>query len=182
MKNSEKQISHIKDLKFDDNNARLHNPRNIGMIEHSLNDVGAARSIVIDENGTILAGNGLVEAASQAGIYKVRVIQADGNEIIAVQRNGLTQEQKTMLALYDNRTSELSKWNPVVLAELAAQLNTEHLFYPEEISRALAKEATAILTMPLDTPTADSSTDEGQNHSATPVMHTCPVCGHTFEF
>ena len=172
MKKTEKEITHIKDLKFDGNNARLHNPRNIGMIEHSLNDVGAARSIVIDENGTILAGNGLVEAASQAGIHKVRVIQADGNEIIAVQRNNLSEEQKTLLALYDNRTSELSTWNPLVLADIAEHLSTEHLFYPEELTGTLIAAADAILQDDEpddeDEPPTESTTSAEQDNEAPP--------------
>ena len=81
-------IDHIKDLKPDGRNARRHNPRNIGMIETALNEVGAARSIVIDEGGNILAGNGTVEAAAQAGITRVKVVEADGNEIVAVRRHG----------------------------------------------------------------------------------------------
>ena len=56
----------LADLIPDPRNAREHNPRNIGMIVDSLHQVGAARSIVIDENNVILAGNGVVEAAPDA--------------------------------------------------------------------------------------------------------------------
>lgn len=38
------------------------------MIVQSLKDNGAARSIVIDEQGVVLAGNGVVDAAAEAGI------------------------------------------------------------------------------------------------------------------
>jgi len=124
---------HISDLTPDPQNARRHNPRNIGMIERSLNEVGAARSIVIDEDNVILAGNGLIEAAAQAGIENVRIIEASGDEIIAVRRSGLTAEQKTKLALFDNRTNELSDWEPGVLAEIAAQgVDLSVLFTPIE--------------------------------------------------
>ena len=77
----------------------------------SLQEVGASRSIVIDEDNIILAGNGVIEAAGIAGIENVRVIEADGNEIIAVKRKGLTPEQKTRLALWDNRAAELAEWD-----------------------------------------------------------------------
>ena len=50
-------IQSIADLTPDPANRRKHNPRNIGMIVESLQKVGAARSIVIDEQGNILAGN-----------------------------------------------------------------------------------------------------------------------------
>jgi hypothetical protein len=37
-------IDHIGQLIPDPKNARAHTPRNVGMIEHALNEVGAARS------------------------------------------------------------------------------------------------------------------------------------------
>ena len=47
----------LSDLKQDRNNARKHNPRNIGMVANAIREVGVARSGVIDEHGNILAGN-----------------------------------------------------------------------------------------------------------------------------
>ena len=108
------------DLVPDPKNARRHNPRNVGMIEQALNEVGAGRSIVIDETGTVLAGNATIEAAAQAGLERVQVVDADGRTLIAVRRSGLTPEQKVRLALYDNRTAELADWDDGVLAELVA--------------------------------------------------------------
>lgn len=109
----------IADLHPDPANARKHNPRNVGMIEKSLQEVGAARSIVIDEDGTVLAGNGVLEAAASAGIERVQIVDADGETIVAVRRTGLTADQKRRLALYDNRTGELAEWDAEVLAQLA---------------------------------------------------------------
>src|SRR4026208_1231298 len=103
--------THIKDLVPDPANRRSHNPRNLGMVVDALQQVGAARSIVIDENNVILAGNGVTEAAAEAGITQVRVVEADGQELIAVRRTGLSAAQKRALAIYDNRTGELATWN-----------------------------------------------------------------------
>ncbi len=111
------KIKSLKDLKPDQKNARKHNPRNIGMISDALREVGAARSGVIDEEGNILAGNGTYEALSEAGIEKVKVVEADGNEWVVVQRKGLSAEEKKRLALFDNRTQELSDWEPDVLGD-----------------------------------------------------------------
>ena len=106
-------------LKPDPNNARRHTSRNVGMIESALREIGAARSIVIDETTTVLAGNATIEAAAAAGIERVQIVDADGETIIAVRRSGLTDEQKTKLALYDNRAAELADWDAEVLAQLA---------------------------------------------------------------
>lgn len=111
---------HIKDLKPDPQNRRSHNPRNVGMIVDGLHRVGAARSIVIDEDDVVLAGNGVIEAAAEAGITAVRIIEASGEEIIAVRRTGLSAEQKRALAIYDNRTSELATWDIDQLRQDAA--------------------------------------------------------------
>ena len=116
MKRSSVRVS---DLRPDPKNARRHPERNLAVIAGSLKDVGAARSIVIDERNVILAGNGVCEAAPLAGIERVRVVEADGDEIIAVRRTGLTNTQKTQLALADNRAGELSEWNPDAVKSIA---------------------------------------------------------------
>ena len=113
-------ISNISQLKIDQKNARVRTARGASLLEQSLREVGAARSIVIDEEGNILAGNGTVEAAGQIGFERVQVIDADGETIIAVRRTGLTPEQKKRLSILDNRTAELAEWDPEELARAQA--------------------------------------------------------------
>ncbi len=48
-------------------------------------EVGAARSIVIDETNTVLAGNATIEADGEAGITKLKIVDAEGDTIIAVR-------------------------------------------------------------------------------------------------
>lgn len=125
---------HLKELKSDPMNRRQHTPRNIGMIRDALGEVGAARSIVIDEDDVILAGNGVREAAAEAGITKVQVVEADGETVIAVRRRGLTPEQKRRLAMYDNRTAELATWNIEQLrADLGDHLALQPFFSEDEL-------------------------------------------------
>ena len=130
----------ISKLKQDPKNARKRTPQSKHLIEESLKSYGAARSIVIDESNTVLAGNGTIEAATAAGISKVRVIETDGDEIIAVKRTGLTDGDKVGLALADNRTSDLSEWD----AQMLQQLSTEHDIAPwfsqDDINELLEKE------------------------------------------
>jgi hypothetical protein len=119
-------VTSVKDLKSDHKNARRRTDRSALLIAESLKRFGAARSIVIDEDGRILAGNGTVEGAKKAGIDKLRIIEAEGDELIAVRRAGLTEDQKVGLALADNRSSDLSEWDN----EMLRQLSEEHDLTP----------------------------------------------------
>lgn len=124
----------LAELRPDVRNARRHNPRNIGMIVKALQEVGAARSIVIDEDGTILAGNGVAEAAAEAGIERVQIIDVDGETLVAVRRTGLTEQQKRRLAYFDNRTAELAEWDAEqIMADQAAGFDFDGLFTSAEM-------------------------------------------------
>jgi DNA modification methylase len=134
-------VTHIRELQPDPANRRKHTPRNLGMLVDALHAVGAARSIVVDEANVVLAGNGVVEAAGEAGITKVRVVEASGDEVIAVRRTGLSDAQKRALALYDNRTAELAEWNVEQLAQdISEGLDLQPWFLETEL-RQLVPEA-----------------------------------------
>ena len=147
---AKKAIAHVKDLTPDPKNARKHSPRNVGMIVDALHEVGAARSIVIDEAGTILAGNATAEAAAEAGITKVQVVDADGQTLVAVRRKGLTKAQKARLALFDNRAAELSDgWDIDVLKALQVDgVDLSNLWRDDELSELLGTEPKEGLTDP----------------------------------
>jgi hypothetical protein len=128
----------LSDLTPDPHNRRKHNARNVGLLVDALQTVGAARSIVIDERGSVLAGNGVVEAAEVAGLTKLQVVDADGDTIVAVRRRGLTDDQKRSLALYDNRTAELATWDADQLADdAAAGLGLKPFFDDNELKKLL---------------------------------------------
>lgn len=135
-------VQHLRDLTPDPENRRQHNPRNVGMIVDSLHRVGAGRPIVIDEDSVILCGNATVDAAAEAGIEHVRIIEASGHELIAVRRRGLTSEQKRHLALSDNRAAELATWNLDQLrADADAGLDLASFFAPAELADLLGADA-----------------------------------------
>src|SRR5262245_55584345 len=102
----------IDQLKRDQQNPRRRTERGRAVLVHSLRTLGAARSIVLDEDDVAVVGNGVLEAAPEAGITKVRIIEAEGDELIAVRRRNLTAAQKVELAIADNRAAELAEWQP----------------------------------------------------------------------
>ena len=136
--------NNLSSLKQDHKNARKRTDRSAALIKESLTKYGAARSIVIDEDNRILAGNGTVEGAIAAGLTKLRVIETDGDEVIAVKRSGLTEEQKVGLAIADNRTGDLSEWDKEMLVYLADEHDINPWFSQEDLNE-LFKEDTTLL-------------------------------------
>ena len=130
-------MTDIKSLKSDHKNARKRTDRSASLIKESLEKFGAARSIVIDEENRILAGNGTVEGAKSAGIKNVRVIETDGQEIIAVKRTGLSEEEKVGLALADNRTADLADWDLSMLQQLSDEHDLSPWFEEGELDSLL---------------------------------------------
>ena len=160
-------MTSIKDLKSDHKNARKRTDRSAELIKESLQRYGAARSIVIDEDNRILAGNGTIEGAKEAGIDRIRVIETDGDEVIAVRRTGLTEEQKVGLALADNRTADLSEWDQEMLNRLSQQHDISAFFSQDDLDGILEVEAEQLPPEDFAEVDDDITTE-----------HRCPSCGY----
>jgi DNA modification methylase len=107
-------------LRPDPKNARLHPDANKAMIRQSLEEVGPFRSIAVDGEGIVRAGNGVFEQAQALGL-KVRIVEAGRDELIAVQRADLVGADAERAALLDNRAGETSAWDVDVLQALEAE-------------------------------------------------------------
>ena len=104
-------------IKFDKRNYRKHNQRNKELIKKSLEECGAGRSIVIDNDNEIIAGNGIYEQAQALNI-PVKVIETDGSELVVVKRTDLNtdDEKRKKLAVMDNSTSDSSEFDLELLS------------------------------------------------------------------
>jgi len=102
-------------------NVRQRTKRSAEVLDNSVRQFGAARSIVLDADGIVRAGNGTLASAKAAGIKKVRVIETTGEELIAVKRTDLTGSKATAYAIADNRSGDLATWQ---FEDLDAQLKT----------------------------------------------------------
>jgi hypothetical protein len=126
----------ITDLQQDDRNANRGTPRGAEAIEASLRELGAGRSVLIDKDGRLIAGNKTVEAAIAAGLKDVLVVPSDGSQIIAVQRTDLSLDDAKgrLLAVADNRSSDLSlDWDADVLLELSKDIDLDPFFTQSEL-------------------------------------------------
>ena len=153
------ETTHLKDLKPNPQNARMRTERSASLIERSIERYGCARSIVIDEDGTILCGHGTVEAAASLGIERVKIVEGDGNTLIAVRRKGLDETQKAGLAIADNRASDLSEFNVNALL-------------------SLPKAALDISFSDSELEGLKSLAERGDESEKAPL--TCPSCGYVF--
>jgi len=99
-------------IKPDTNNYRKHSDKNKRIIGKSLKELGAGRSILLDSEDEIIAGNGVYEQAEKQNI-PIRVIETDGTELIAVKRTDLKpgDEKRKTLALIDNYASDTSDFD-----------------------------------------------------------------------
>lgn len=122
------KVINIEELQQDSHNFNKGTEEGKLLMEKSLQDLGAGRSILIDKNGNIIAGNKTQEAAIKAGIKKVRVIETTGNELIAVKRTDidLDSAKGRELALADNATSQVNlNWNETELQSASEELGID---------------------------------------------------------
>lgn len=153
----------------DEKNANRGSERGLGMLENSLRAYGAGRSVLLDKNGKIIAGNKTVEQAVALGFADVIVVPTNGQTLVAVQRTDLdmdTDPKARELAIADNRVAEVSlEWDPEVLTELGQELDLSSFWTKDELADLLAGEVEA--------PAEQEGVAGGKTVE-------CPKCGHEF--
>ena len=126
------KIIDIEDLTPDAHNFNQGTDEGRQLMQRSLSELGAGRSILVDRNGNVIAGNKTQEAAIKAGIRRVRVIETDGTELVAVKRTDIDIDSAKgrELALVDNLATQVNlAWDEAELEAMAGQLED---FNPDE--------------------------------------------------
>ena len=93
-------------LKAYDSNARTHSPEQVAQIAASMVEFGFTNPVLIDKQGTIVAGHGRVEAARSLGLEEVPCIRLEH----------LTEDQVRAYCLADNKLALNAGWNMDTLA------------------------------------------------------------------
>lgn len=84
------------------------------LVEKSLREFGAGRSILIDKNNRIIAGNKTVENAAAIGLDKVIIVETTGDQIVAVKRTDIDLDSREgrELAIADNASAKANiEWD-----------------------------------------------------------------------
>ena len=102
----------LSDLKRPERNVRMHTDKQITEFKRSVQMFGQIRPIVCDEDGVILAGNGLYETLLALGWEEASCYVAAG----------LTETEKKKLMLADNRIFDLGVDDMKVFDEFVLEL------------------------------------------------------------
>lgn len=123
----------VSELKRPDKNVRLHGDRQIKEYIRSIEMFGQIRPLVIDENNTVLAGNGLLTALIQMG--------RETADCYVV--TNLSENQKKKLMLVDNKIFDLGVNNTTAFDELIRELDGDIDIpgYDEELLKVLTASA-----------------------------------------
>ena len=138
-----KQIKTVADLRPDPANANKGTERGRYMVEASLREAGAGRSIVVDKNGKIIAGNKTLESwADISG--EIEIVRTDGKKLVVVQREDLDLDDveglARKLAYFDNRAGEVGlSWDTEqLLSDIQSGVDLDAMFRQDEIDELLA--------------------------------------------
>lgn len=168
-----KRVSTLADLTPDRSNANRGTERGRGMLEASLRQYGAGRSVLADKHGTLIAGNKTVEAAAELGI-PIRTVETDGRELVVVQRTDLDLGEggtARALAYADNRISQVSlEWDLAQIgADVEAGVDLAGLFTEGELAELLSI-----------VPDFGAVGEDEQGRLDQKAQCTCPACGEVF--
>jgi hypothetical protein len=115
------QALSLDQIKLDGRNSRTHSAKQIRQIANSIAAFGFTNPLLLNEDGTLIAGEGRLKAAQLLGFAKVPAI------VLA----GLSPAKQRALAIADNKIAENAGWDRERLAieipELAGLLEAEGL-------------------------------------------------------
>ena len=111
------EIKIAADLIQDNHNYRKHSEINKARIKKSIDEAGLGRSVVIDADGVLVAGNGVQQVIDKD--TPVRVVETDGTDLVVVKRTDLHtgDPRRKTLALADNATADDVEWDFDAIAE-----------------------------------------------------------------
>ena len=119
------KVIDIEELAQDRHNFNRGNEQGQELMERSFKELGAGRSILLDRNGNIIAGNKSQKAAIAAGIKRVRVVETTGDELVAVKRTDvdIDSAEGRKMAYLDNLTTQVNlTWDQTELEAVQADV------------------------------------------------------------
>jgi ParB-like chromosome segregation protein Spo0J len=153
IKNHKVEVRPINDLMPYVRNSRTHEEWQINQIAASIKEFGFTNPVLIDEQGTIIAGHARVLASMKLNL----------EEVPCVVLSHLTEAQQRALVMVDNRLGDTSSWDKEMLQLELSDLAIQHPeielslmgFSPTEV------EELSLSTFVPDLPDDDQQIDDG---------------------
>ncbi|WP_343040221.1 DNA methyltransferase [Nitratireductor arenosus] len=140
-------------------NARTHSKKQIRQIAASITEFGFTNPVLVDDDGTILAGHGRVEAARQLGMATVP----------CVQLSSMTKAQKRAYVLADNKLALNAGWNEELLAEELGALMDEDISFDVELTGFSIAEIDSLIEAPRPEEPGDPDDDRLPDQADVPA-------------
>lgn len=84
------------------------------LMDKSLREFGLGRSILIDKNNRIIAGNKTAEKAADIGFDNVIIVETDGNSLVAVKRKDIDLDSAKGRELALRTTPQAKRTFPLI--------------------------------------------------------------------
>jgi ParB family chromosome partitioning protein len=146
-------------------NSRTHSDEQIGQLCGSIREFGFCNPVLIDGEGTIIAGHGRVMAATRMKLETVPCLRL----------THLTDAQKRAYVIADNRLALNSGWDTEMLANELSDLHADD--FDMGLLGFDADELSALLGI---SPDFQPGTEDEQGRLDEKAKTTCPECGHQF--
>lgn len=128
----------LSELIPDPKNANKGTERGRYMLEHSITNLGAGRSVLVDKNNVLIAGNKTAEVAVESGFEDAIVVETDGTELVVVKRKDLdltSDDKAKQLAIADNRVGQINlNFDAEVILELDQEIDLSTYFTDIELN------------------------------------------------
>lgn len=150
-------------------NARTHSDEQVAQIAASIREWGWTTPVLVDADGTIIAGHGRVLAAKKLGLAEIPVMVA----------TGWTKAQKQAYVLADNKLALNAGWDLDLLQTELADLRDDH--FDMDVIGFTKAELGDLLDKPFEfAPASEEEQGRLDEKKTQETNCVCPNCGHEF--
>jgi ParB-like chromosome segregation protein Spo0J len=147
-------------------NSRTHSDEQISQLAASIKEWGWTTPVLVDEDGSIIAGHGRTLAAQRLKMTEVPVMVA----------KGWSDAKKRAYVIADNKLAMNAGWDEQMLALELAEI--KELGFDLDLTGFAAEDIQALQTPDFEPGTED---DQGKLDQLDPKYIACPHCGKEFD-
>jgi ParB-like chromosome segregation protein Spo0J len=148
------------------NNARTHSAEQVAQIAASIKEWGWTTPVLVDEQGSIIAGHGRTLAAHKLKMTEIPVMVAEG----------WSDAKKRAYIIADNKLAMNAGWDNEMLALELGEIG--ELGFDLDLTGFKSEEIQALHTPDFEPGTEE---DQGKLDELDPKWIACPHCGKEFD-